>query len=187
MTMNHLEQQVAGLCEGLSAAGIGSAYHRRTLRETAPDLFENIDNVATSIDDGSGIIFVGGARAYDEIMVVARALFMKHIPVMVVRLLTLARWIVDDYEDLHKAVSAQGLFVLGFADTSDCPLTYRERRLIEEFVSDRIDNGGAFSAQASGTLKGSGWWSDEFVERISRATIVRQCNESGAVATARVN
>jgi hypothetical protein len=186
--MNHQEQQVAGVRESLTNAGIGPAYHYKTLQEVAPDLVDLVGGpIRDAAKDGRGMVLVGGVQAYDETILIARALHLQGVRSLVTHLSRLIRWSEFDGDEIARVGEAQALFVLKFTSPGECPFTRRECRIIEDLIEARIDNGQAFFAQVGCTLKGSGWWSDEFVERVSRATSLRECNESGAVASSRAH
>jgi hypothetical protein len=181
--MNHLEQKVAGLKESLTNAGIGAAYHRKTLCETAPDLFGQITTLIDDANNGKGIIFTGETRAYDETVVTARALQLSGVPCFITHLTRLLCWIEVDADQLHRLDEVQALFLLRFSAEGESPFTNYQRQRIEDFLEARIDSGHAFFAQVSGTLRGSRWWSEGFVKRILSATSVRVCNEPRAIAS----
>lgn len=172
--MNNEDAQLAGVVESLNNAGIGSAYHRRSLKEVSQALADIAKTeLRIGAQEGRGLFFVGSLRAADATILAARALHLQGIRCCVVRLTRLIDWLDNNADNLTQAEDADALFVLDFQDTHERPFTGWQARKVETLISDRLDQGGAFFAQGTRTLEGvGGWWSETFVAAVARSSPV---------------
>jgi hypothetical protein len=174
---SHAEQRQRAIRASLVNAGIGRAYHERHLSDVAPALVDPAKDLAR-VRSGHGYTLVGTDHAYDAAVVMARALHLQGLPVVIVPLRRLVKWIEHETVEMAWVQSCEALFITGFFDPSlgECPLAGWQRHDIEELLNDRIDNGGAFFPQVTRNLERGGWWSDTLIRRIARLNTVWSAN-----------
>lgn len=174
MSTAHQKQTNDGIARSLTAAGVGSAFHHRYLRDVANEEFFR-DWVATHAGDeitpGKGITIVGpGVKARDAFIILARAVHLSGRRVRVVPLSRLIAQIVNDGELLDQFEECKALFVTEFFQTypgNPNAATGYEVRRVEEFLTDRLDNQGAVFLHTAKPLTGPDiWWSPTFVQRV---------------------
>lgn len=176
---SHAEQRRKGVIASLENAGIGRSYHNRTLQEfpknqAVADWIKG-GEARKDVRAGKGRNFVGeGAASYDMAMLTARGLHLSGVSAFVVPLRRLVKWLEvrgGDFEALENARSAEALFVVDFYqvyDKGDCPLTGWQLQDVETFLGERLDDTRAVFLHLAKPLAKAGWWSGNFVKRVSR-------------------
>ena len=160
----------------LSRAGIGRAYHARSLAEfpdTHPTraFFRRIS--PADIRAGRGFVLLGANPLdYDAFVLSARLLHLNGVGVGLVNMTDLIDHItrVDRDKRIERATA---LFVKGFyAPQRGIPAPYdpREMRRVQHFLDDRLDEGYPVFLQAAEPLtpQQPGWWREDFVARLMR-------------------
>jgi hypothetical protein len=167
---SHASQKAAALWESLSAAGIGRAYHRRSLYEVGhDDLTLWAQTPSLSIPGGRGWTLIGDDKAYDALMLLARACHIQGYRAFVLTLRQLVKRLEHDtgMEEVH---AAQVLCITGFYDVyqgTDAPLRGWQVQDVESLLLDRLDNGGSICVQSARPLRGDGvWWSNTLLRRL---------------------
>lgn len=169
--MNHEEQRVAALRHSLKDAGIGREYHERSLKEVDDQLFAAASGpIVVNAKSGQGIIFLGTDRATDAAILTARALHLQGVGSKVVYLPQLVSWLHHNSDDLLAVETAQCLTILNWVQNGESPLTRWQQATVETLLQERLDEGRTFFAQATRTAEGTGWWSETFVDRITRVS-----------------
>jgi hypothetical protein len=178
---SHAEQRRKGVVASLENAGIGRSYHNRTLGEfpkhTALMEWVRSGNAKTDVRAGKARTFIGeGAVAYDMAMLTARGLHLSGAPSFVVSLRRLVKWLEvrGEVEGLENARTAEALFVTDFYqvyDKGECPLTGWQLQDVEAFLGDRLNDARAVFLHTAKPLAKTGWWSGNFVQRVSRMNV----------------
>lgn len=161
--------------QSLIEAGIGRAYHDRTLSDLGDHgvtAKEWLDTVGKSdVRSGRGWNIIGAtARAYDTTMVLARGVHLKGIDTRIVSLRRLIGQIMNDGDLLPELYSTRALFVLDFIQVypgNDNPMTGREVQEVESFLLERLDANEAVFLHAAVPLTTATWWSASFLQRVA--------------------
>lgn len=158
--------------EGLVRVGIGRRYFTSSLRDKG-EIGQNLAEWAVSkslkadIRKGLGRAVHGdGVMAMDTFMLLARALFLRGIPVRVLQLSKLAMMLDKDQEDealeSASAVFIASIFTEGYRSM---PLPDHQRILVEAFIKDHLIHGGALFTLADKAMDSfTEWWSATLVK-----------------------
>lgn len=174
MQASHQRQAHEGIGQSLLAAGIGRAYHQRTVAEVPHgDFFRQwiTEHARDEVNAGRGITIVGAsATARDAFVLLARGVHLSGMKVRLVPLRRLIAQIVHEGELLEQFEECRALFVSEFFQTypgNPVPLTGREVQEVEQFLSDRLDNMASVFVHAAKPMTGSDlWWSPTMVQRL---------------------
>jgi hypothetical protein len=174
MNDSHQRQQSDAIAASLTIAGIGRAYHKRTLAELADGAMLKTwltEHARDEIGSGKGWTVTGpGAAAYDATVLLARAI---HLSGRKVRLTTLRRLTVQVMEQgdlLDDYTTCQCLVVTEFFQHypgNPLPLTGREVQAVESFLLERLDDMGAVCVQSAKKLGNDTWWSPALIQRLN--------------------
>jgi hypothetical protein len=174
---SHAEQRRKGIVLSLENAGIGRAYHSRSLTEypkTGVGDWIKSGQGKTDVRSGKGRNFIGGgSAAYDLAMLTARGLHLSGVASYIVPLRRLVKWLEakTEVEAMENARASEALFVVDFYqcyDKGDCPLTGWQLQDVEVFLGERIDNNRAIFLHSAKPLAKAGWWSGNLVKRVAR-------------------
>jgi hypothetical protein len=180
MGLSHSEQRRRGVALSLENAGIGRAYHSRSLGEATGGAISGLPTwiksgeAATEVRAGKGVTFIGdGAAAYDLAILTARGLHVTGVSSFAVPLRRLVKWLdVKGGTDMLEAANqSEALFVLDFYqcyDKGECPLTGWQLQDVEVFLGERIDNDRAVFLHSAKALDKAGWWSSNLLKRVAR-------------------
>lgn len=168
MSTAHAEQKAKAIWDSLTRAGIGRAYHRRSIAEVgAPTLHDWVQSPFESLRAGEGWTFIGTGAAYDAALLTARGLHIQGQGALVLPLHRLARWVDTDHE-LDKVFAARALFITGFYETVHAPpLTGWQVQGIEEVLNERMDDSGSVFLQMEKPFDADTWWTQRLRERLS--------------------
>jgi hypothetical protein len=147
MNSEHVAAISKDVKEGLSRAGIGRAYHDRSLREFGPVGEEMMDllvgnHIRDRVRNGTGMVLHSKHRlARDYFLLTARAMFLSGIAVKVVNPVYLVELREDDlWEDLQQYMDADCLFLTPFWEPLPSPFDRRQVTRLERQLLDRLDN-----------------------------------------------
>lgn len=80
----------------------------------------------------------------------------------------------NDYEERKNYIQSRVLMLKNFYDASvECPYTYMERSLVEDFLGDRVEENKSMTVYSScAPLESASWWSRDFRKQITLNSIV---------------
>jgi hypothetical protein len=174
------DKQKAKLRENVAAslteAGIGAAYHKRTLDDlpngAGPNVRKWVEECAREeMRAGTGWTVIGsGAVSRDAIMLIARAVHLSGFTARVLPLRRLVAQVMTNGDLLAELEACDALCVLDFFQVypgqTVVPLTGREMQEVEAFLLERLDNARAIFVQTAKPLGGDTWWSLPLVQRL---------------------
>lgn len=166
----HEEQKQRALADSLRSAGIGSAYHRRSLteKEFPPALFDWVSSPQEHIAAGRGWTFTGGPASYDAAMLMARGLHIQGLGSLVVPSSRLASWVRADAPDLDRVMEVRALVVTGFyEDYHEPPMQGWVAAGVEEVLTARLDENRTVMLQMGKTFDSDCWWTRNFVSMVT--------------------
>lgn len=170
---NHRRQIDDGVQQSLLRAGIGRAFHRRSLTELprGEQLAAWVRTEAKAdLAAGRGWTVQGtGIGAYDHVVLLARAMHLSGMGVRVVPLRKLLKLIEVEAEDAEELAAAPALFVTDFVQhygRGECPLSGLQLMDVETFLTARLDDGRPFFPQVSRPVEQAGWWSPSLAQRL---------------------
>lgn len=169
---NHQSQKDAGLVKSLLMSGIGKAYHQQKLSgiSDTETLVQWVKATPQAeLDTGLGWTIVGDtSRAYDVVMLLARALHILGESTLVIALPRLVKWIEVNADELSRARDCKALFITNFVQVyHECPMTGRQIANTEDFLTNRLDNNQSIFPHVVKWPTDT-WWSPTFVHRVSK-------------------
>lgn len=179
-TDDRAKQQSRAIAQSLTRAGIGRAYHPRTLA-TAPQG----STLATWVRDegrvdvarGKGVTFVGrGAESMDLAILTARGLHLLGIAALVTSLRKLvlmldSRRVASEEHEALRTVPALVVtdFIQTYGGKPECPLTGWQVQDVEALLLDRLADNLAVFVHCDRVPGSEGWWSANLVQRLQMA------------------
>jgi hypothetical protein len=175
MQSAHIQQTNDGIAHSLISAGIGRAYHKRSISEVPNGQFFRQwvgEHARDEVSSGRGITIAGsGTNARDAFLLLARAVHLYGLKARVVPLRRLVAQIVHGGELVEQFEECRALFVTDFFQTypgNPVPLTGREVQEVEQFLTDRLDDMHSVFVHVAKPMVGPDvWWSPTFVQRLS--------------------
>lgn len=166
--MSHAEEKQKALWLSLSRANIGTAYHRRSLREVAPaEIIEWALDPAEQLAKGRAWTIIGSSvAAYDTTMLLARAMHVQGRGSLVLPVTRAIIWLQEDHE-VRRMESVSCLFLTAFYENVDSPYTGWQTKQVETLLLERMDNRLPVFLHSPLPLSGATWWSDSLVRRIT--------------------
>ena len=170
MSTDHAFQKKASIADSLIKAGIGSAFHSRSLTEFDPALVEWVNEKRALASEGKGLSLIGDYNAYQATILLARAMHLKGYHSLVVPLRTLVKWLDYDAEELGQVASVRALFITRFYDVhpgaKESPMKPWEVQNVEDLIFGRLDNQKAVFTQSSLQIVKESWWTSGMVDRL---------------------
>lgn len=168
--MDHARQKKESINDSLTKAGIGSAFHSRSLTEFDPVLVEWVNNSRALVSEGQGLSLIGDYNAYQATILLARAMHLKGYHSLVVPLRTLVKWLEYDAEELKQVMSVRALFITRFYDmhpgAKEPPMKPWEVQDVEGLIFERMDNSKAVFTQSGLQIVKESWWTPAMVDRL---------------------
>lgn len=171
----HRKQINDKIAESLVLAGIGRAYHQRTLSDVSGGVVLQAliaDGTARSeVQEGRGWNIIGlHSTAYDAAILLARGLHLSGLKARVASLTRLLNQIKEGGDLLPEYADCSVLMVTNFYQTypgNPVPLEGYEVRAVETFLQERLDDRRAVFVHSAKPLAESVWWSPVLLGRLS--------------------
>lgn len=174
LTESQQRERQKAIAGSLSDAGIGRAFHSRTLSELSRGaaLKAWVESEArTDIPAGKAWNIVGPtAEARDTMILLARGMHLSGYGCRVVPLRRLVAQIVHNGDLMPEITGCMVLCVVDFVQVypgqTTPPLTGHEVQITEAFLHERLDEQQAVCVHASSPITGVSWWSPPLVQRL---------------------